>query len=99
TRFSRDWSSDVCSSDLHGHVVELRSTAGRARLYDAPLLLDEFSFSSFLCTSLRPSELTSLPFLSIPFHFIWFLFNSFSSFGCSQIGRASVGKRFRGRWS
>src|SRR5690606_40306815 len=26
TRFSRDWSSDVCSSDLEGHVAVARRT-------------------------------------------------------------------------
>src|SRR5690606_23658836 len=37
TRFSRDWSSDVCSSDLGRlNLVELRLLAGRAALVLAP---------------------------------------------------------------
>src|SRR5690606_40865379 len=29
TRFSRDWSSDVCSSDLHASVVQERGSRGQ----------------------------------------------------------------------
>src|SRR5690606_39298717 len=32
TRFSRDWSSDVCSSDLHAHLVPARSVPHRVPL-------------------------------------------------------------------
>src|SRR5690606_40589510 len=35
TRFSRDWSSDVCSSDLDGSFVVLINTKGTSWMVDA----------------------------------------------------------------
>src|SRR5690606_39288880 len=32
TSFSRDWSSDVCSSDLVGHIVRQRDYIGRPEI-------------------------------------------------------------------
>src|SRR5690606_39770078 len=41
TRFSRDWSSDVCSSDLAGALSALMSTASGALLAVATLLAND----------------------------------------------------------
>src|SRR3712207_7006630 len=43
TRYWRDWSSDVCSSDLVGlvHLAEELACVGRQRLDVAPLALGE----------------------------------------------------------
>src|SRR5690606_40253183 len=34
TRFSRDWSSDVCSSDLTGYVTDAEKPGGKTQVFD-----------------------------------------------------------------
>src|SRR5690606_28413989 len=41
TRFSRDWSSDVCSSDL---VINSYTTDGQLQIYDLRVLEDDKSY-------------------------------------------------------
>src|SRR6266511_1646457 len=58
TRFSRDWSSDVCSSDL-GDV-----NSGVLRVPTATIFPSRWSASALACAlSFEPNEVVTLPFL------------------------------------
>src|SRR5690606_40210183 len=58
TRFSRDWSSDVCSSDLQPHLAAIARHAGITLTaddwqdaYDIPLLANIQPAGEYLCES------------------------------------------------
>src|SRR5690606_41034039 len=83
TRFSRDWSSDVCSSDLAAQADVLITSAG-VSVGDADFtkqVIDELGQVSFWKVAMKPGK----PFAFGRLQNCWF-------FGL-QIGRASCRER------
>src|SRR5690606_40415668 len=90
TRFSRDWSSDVCSSDLPEERYEI-PVAGNPSIgpSDAPITIVEFS--DFRCPyCARFAKETLRPLLESYGDQIQFVYRDFVIF---EIGRASCRER------
>src|SRR5690606_39821106 len=98
TRFSRDWSSDVCSSDLTAVVSLAVGIYSTAALHVNRIKYGYFFIFHFLIMGLLGAFLTGDIFNL----YVWFEVVIISSFVLLTLGRSEerrVGKEWRaGRW-
>src|SRR5690606_39825930 len=92
TRFSRDWSSDVCSSDLGDFAAPVALDIARAawmQALDEPQLAQRFRAGGVTFCTL-------LPLRAIPFEVVCLLGMNDGDYPRSEERR--VGKECRSRW-
>src|SRR5690606_40363882 len=82
TRFSRDWSSDVCSSDLSLAYIELRNAVDRILAG----VIDVYTHLLVICLRRRY-------FVGLGFVILLMAGGAAGAFGLLQIGRASCRER------
>src|SRR5690606_39340750 len=91
TRFSRDWSSDVCSSDLRGEIIQGKNHAHEPVIAGGIVSRTEFQRHLILLAEIERFHV--LPFTKIPNMEPAAIAASKQDLGIDEIGRAACRER------